>query len=215
MAIALITPFSAWLDLNLSALFFTKESISGSHFLIHPWLDFLFNYAIYPGEILASLAAVIWLLSYIMKSLRPYRSAAIVLSLSMVVGAGLIVHAILKDHWGRPRPRQIVEFGGDQPFRAYYQPNFQQPKHAKSFPCGHCSTGFYFFAMAVVGMRYRNSVLIYTGFALALTLGTLLSYARIAQGGHFLTDVIFSALIMWLTPLAIDQLLYARRQDPP
>ena len=43
------------------------------------------------------------------------------------------------------------------------------------------------------------------GWGLAIVLGLLLGYTRIAQGGHFFTDVLFTALIMWYAALIFDQ----------
>ena len=53
----------------------------------------------------------------------------------MIVGAWLIIDFALKDHWGRPRPRQVKEFGGMQEFRPYYgKPNFfHQPEPQNLF----------------------------------------------------------------------------------
>ena len=90
----------------------------------------------------------------------------------MVVGAGFIVHTALKDHWGRPRPKQIIAFGGEQTFRPFYSPNFfHQPEPSKSFPCGHCTMGFYFFAVAFAlrrsGYRRGNILAMLSRFFLA------------------------------------------------
>lgn len=131
-----------------------------------------------------------------------------VLVLSMVLGAGLIVHVALKDHWGRPRPRKTIELGGTQPFRPYYEPNFQEKIPSKSFPCGHCSTGFYFFSLAILGLQRKSKGLFYLGMFLALSLGTILGVTRIAQGAHFFSDVLVSALIMWLVPLFLVRLFF-------
>jgi hypothetical protein len=32
--------------------------------------------------------------------------------LSVILGPGLLVNLVFKDHWGRPRPRQVVALGG-------------------------------------------------------------------------------------------------------
>ena len=36
------------------------------------------------------------------------------LTLSLIVGPGILVNLILKDHWGRPRPVHVTMFGGTQ-----------------------------------------------------------------------------------------------------
>ena len=42
------------------------------------------------------------------------------LFLGLLVGPGLVVNGILKDHWGRARPAEIIEFGGT----AHFSPAF-------------------------------------------------------------------------------------------
>jgi hypothetical protein len=63
---------------------------------------------------------------------------AIFLLLSLALGPGLLVNGIFKDHWERPRPRDIIEFAGELP----YAPAPLRGEGGKSFPCGHCSVGF-------------------------------------------------------------------------
>ena len=134
------------------------------------------------------------------------RTHALALVLTIILGAGFITHTLLKDHWGRPRPKQVTEFGGSQPFRPFYSPNFfHQPHPSKSFPCGHCTMGFYFFALALVLKRlgYRKGY--YFTFAFALVFGITLGISRMAQGGHFLSDVLAAGLIMWITAYLCDR----------
>ncbi|WP_231909278.1 phosphatase PAP2 family protein [Candidatus Protochlamydia naegleriophila] len=58
-----------------------------------------------------------------------------------------------------------------------------------------------------MGKYYQNRKLYQAGWILTLFLGGALSLARIAQGGHFLSDILVSALIMWLTAAGLYQLL--------
>lgn len=192
----IFTPWSAWLDLKISHAFYENGV-----FVSHPFWDWLYIYGLLPAWILTGLALIGFFLSFFKPSTYHFwRKPCLYLLLTFAVGAGLIIHAGLKDHWGRPRPRQVTEFGGLQPFRAYYQPNFgKQPEPSKSFACGHASLGFYFFAVALLGTFYQSRFLYWSGLGLAWGLGGLLSMARLAQGGHFLSDTIASALIMWLT----------------
>lgn len=195
----LFTPQSAEWDRTVTDFFYRH-----GQFTSHAFFDAIYTYGLLPGWIVAGGAAVVLIGSFVFPMLKKWRSAALFLLLTLALGPGLIVHAVLKDHWGRPRPRQVIEYGGQQPFRPYYQPNFfQQTEPSKSFPCGHCSMGFYFFALALIGKHYRKKNLYYLGLFLAFSLGGLLSVARIAQGGHFLSDTLGSALIVWLTALGL------------
>ncbi len=188
------TPWSAELDLKISHFFYQTGSFS-----TYPLWTWFYTYGLWPAWILAGLACLGLGLSAF-NAYRHWCRPCLFLILTLALGSGLIIHACLKDHWGRPRPRQTIEFGGAQPFRPYYQPHFwHQPEPSKSFACGHGSLGFYFFALSALGAFYQRRRVYYLGLGLAWGLGIGLSLARIAQGGHFLSDTLASALIMWLT----------------
>lgn len=205
-----ITPFTPALDLTASR-FFYLQTPEGGHFSTNGFFNFMYDYGVIPAQLTTGFAVLAFLLSYLTPSWKPWRAPSLVLILTLAIGAGFITHALLKDHWGRPRPKQVIEFGGTQPFRPYYKPNFfHQPEPSKSFVCGHCSMGFYFFALALVGKRKGSRALQIAGFTLAAILGIALSLTRIAQGGHFLSDTLMTALIMWLTALTCDWLIFTQ-----
>lgn len=206
--VALITPFTPWLDLSLSHHFYQGHG----KFTENSFTYFWYNYGVLLAQILGLLSALIYLLSFVIKKLRPLRRPALVLILTMAIGAGFIVHTILKDHWGRPRPKQVIEFGGTQEYRPLWKPNFfLQPEPSKSFPCGHCTMGFYFFALIIVGKRLQKDYLIWLGILLSAVFGIALSYTRIAQGGHFFSDTLFTALVLWLTAYFCDQFVHLEK----
>jgi lipid A 4'-phosphatase len=204
LAMLAFTPWSGQLDKTVADFFYRNGS-----FMSDKLTQISYHYGFLPAWMAAGVAFLILCGSYFLPSLKRWRQAATYLLLTLAVGPGLIIHAGLKDHWGRPRPKQVVEYGGKQHFRPYYQPNFfHQSEPSKSFPCGHCSMGFYFFTLALLGKHYRKKKLRTLGMIIALGLGTLLSFSRVAQGGHFLSDTLMSALIMWLTSLAMYQLSF-------
>lgn len=201
------TPWSAALDLKTTHAFYDSGI-----FVSHPFLDWLYAYGLYPAWILMGLAFLGFLVSFF-KSYYSWRTPCLYLLLTFAIGGGIVINGILKDHWGRPRPKQSIEFGGKQPFRAYYEPNLgKQPEPSKSFSSGHASSGFYFFALAILGAIYQSRLLYWIGFSLAWGLGILLSVARIAQGGHFLSDTLASALIMWLTAWGLAYYFFAVKE---
>lgn len=201
LGIIILTP---QLDLSLSRHFYRE-----GHFVDVPALNLLYVWGPIPADITVVAALLILIASYLSQRVRKWRPHALYLVLVLGIGSGLIIHAALKDHWGRPRPKQVVEFGGKQPFRPIYEPNFfSQPEPSKGFPCGHCSTGFYFFAFYFLGRRLRKKWLSIAGLLAAFLLGGALSYMRIAQGGHFLSDTLISGILMWLSALALDRLLF-------
>ncbi len=121
----------------------------------------------------------------------PLRLYGIFIMLCVAIGPGLIVNGILKDHWGRPRPRQIVEFGGRLP---YAPPLLPAVTRGKSFPCGHCSIG-YLYAVGWWIWRRRRPRWAAASLVAGSVLGTLLGVGRMAAGAHFLSDAVWAGLI--------------------
>jgi len=97
---------------------------------------------------------------------------------------------VFKDHWDRPRPRDVVEFGGT----LHYTPAPWRGEGGSSFPCGHCSVGF-LYASGWWVWKSRRPRWARASLALGLALGAALGLGRMAAGAHFLSDVIWSALL--------------------
>jgi lipid A 4'-phosphatase len=126
--------------------------------------------------------------------------AAAFLLLALALGPGLLVNTVLKDHWGRARPSQVTAFGGSEHFTPAPLPA-ANCAHNCSFPAGHPAIGFYLVSMAfLVSDRRRRRIA--TGAAIAT--GAVFGLARMAQGGHFLSDVVFSGLLVY----GVSWLLY-------
>jgi membrane-associated phospholipid phosphatase len=206
LLIILFAPFSADIDLNMERHFLEEDGFQSSAFA-----DIMFDFGILPAWILTVFCLLVYVYSYFSKNWVRWRPFLLLPILTMIVGSGIFVHLILKDHWGRPRPKQVIEFGGGQDFRPFYKPNFfNQPEPSKSFPCGHCSLGFYFFCLSFVGIRLKNANIAWFGFALSLILGISLGYIRMQQGGHFFSDVLVGAAVMWWTVLFLDWLIFKK-----
>ena len=133
------------------------------------------------------------------------RRVALYLLGSLALGPGLVVNVLLKDHWGRPRPSTILEFGGSH---SYVAPLAITDGCARncSFPSGHAALGFWLVAVALLAPpRWRPWAI-----GAAALAGALVGLVRIAQGGHFLSDVVFSAIIT----ISISLWLYRRIMAP-
>ncbi len=204
--LALAAALSPYIDMPLERAFYNYDTLK---FTDTNLTDFIYDHGVNPGQVAGVASIIAFLLSYTRSKWKPWRKPALMLILTMAIGAGFITHTVLKDNWGRPRPKQVIEFGGKQEFRPVYKPNFlHQPEPSKSFPCGHCTMGFFFFALIFMGKRLHKPWVTYTGIVVSITLGTALAVTRMAEGGHFLTDTIAAAVIMWLTAYACDWVLY-------
>lgn len=135
------------------------------------------------------------------------RKALIFLLTACLLGPALMVNLVLKDNWGRPRPRQTVEFGGQKNFESPLSPTFECRK-CYSFVSGHASVGFYFFSFALLGIKRRWLIL-------PAIAGMTIGSARILQGAHFFSDVIFSGWVIWFTTLLLYHLFFRPEPEPP
>ncbi|MDR2151241.1 MAG: phosphatase PAP2 family protein [Helicobacteraceae bacterium] len=127
------------------------------------------------------------------------------LVLSYALGPGLVVNTIFKDNFGRARPAQIEEFGGDKRFTPPFVIANECEKNC-SFSSGHATVGFYFVSLALILSGGAAKAV----FAFSVFYGALIGFARIAQGGHFFSDVAFSFLFVYLTAKILYHLMFVR-----
>jgi len=130
------------------------------------------------------------------KSMLNARKKAIFLTLSLILGPGILVNLVFKDNTlGRPRPQHIEEFGGKMTFTPVFFYSGECAKNC-SFVSGHAAIGFYL--MAVAWVRQRRIWLMY-----GIVLGATVGFVRIIQGGHFLSDVIFAGWVTYFCCVAL------------
>lgn len=168
-----------------------------------PW-QLLYRYGEKPAFMLGSAALLTYLAGFVTTRMVRYRLAALFLALVLVIGPGLVVNSLLKGQWGRPRPRHLVELGGTMQFHQPWQPG-PVPRNA-SFPAGHPAAAFYFSAPYFLLRKSRPRQARWWLYGGAL-FGIMMGIARIVQGGHFLSDVIWSAGLVYLTMLILAALL--------
>jgi lipid A 4'-phosphatase len=121
----------------------------------------------------------------------------------LILVPGLIVNQVLKEHWGRARPVNITEFGGKLSFTPAF---VQSDQHGGAFSSGHAAAAFYLTAVAVTLFGRRSPWTV-----AALGYGALVGLARIAAGGHFLSDVITSGLLVLVGYLFLEWLFVRHR----
>jgi lipid A 4'-phosphatase len=122
----------------------------------------------------------------------------------LIIGAGLIVNSLLKDNFGRARPRDVAEFGGSRQFAPPFTITDECDKNC-SFSCGDGAAGFFSLALAFALTRRRAVVAAAVGF------GALVSLSRIATGAHFFSDAVVSFFVMLLVADALHFYLLVPR----
>jgi lipid A 4'-phosphatase len=80
-----------------------------------------------------------------------------------------------------------------------------------SFPSGHAALGFWTLSLALLApRRHRRSAV-----GAALAFGLFMGVVRIAQGGHFLSDVAYSGLIVTGLTMGLYRLVRKAADNPP
>lgn len=210
LLVALTIPFfRSDIDVRIARYFY----VPGAGFPVGAeplWLA-LKHFGVIPAWIVAIGALGVWIGSFVRPRLRPMRRGAIFLVLVMAIGPGLMVNDVFKQHWGRPRPRDLVELGGT---RAYVAPLVKSPReNGGSFCSGHAATAFYLLTPYFLLRRRsrRNAAAVLVG---GIVYGSMMGYARMAQGAHFLSDILWALGIVYLTGLALYYVLGLQHDEP-
>ena len=188
------------LDLDISGLF--HDADAGFHLEFkQPWVSLYYFTEV--AAITVALCFVPILIVTLWKdSWRIHRRPAAFIVLLMLLGPGLLVNGLLKPYWGRPRPRAVVDFGGRYEYRPVWSPDFGAP--GASFPSGHAAAGFFAMAPYFMLRRSRQKRAARVWLVGGLAFGLITGLCRIVQGGHFASDVLWSAGIVCLLSLALD-----------
>lgn len=169
----------------------------------------LYRYGMIPGVLIGVVGLVGLLLGWKWSDWRRQWRSYLLLLLLLLIGPGLLVNTLFKDTWGRTRPKQLVEFGGELPYVKVW--NRGEPGVGKSFPSGHASIGFYTIAPYFV-LRRRRKLLAWSFLLGGSAYGLLMGVGRIVQGGHFASDVLWAWGFVYLTGALLCALL---RPEPP
>ena len=115
--------------------------------------------------------------------------------LAFVGSLGIFINLVLKTFWGRARPNDVLQLGGGDVYSPWYKITDECLNNC-SFVSGDASVGF---SLLVLFFITRKTIYCY----LAVVLGSLLGLIRIAEGGHFLSDVVFSFLVMAISTILL------------
>lgn len=178
-------------DLFVSSLFYGPDGFALEHVV---WLQDL-RMVLWNITILVPLGLLALILGGFF---LPKLNAAAYLGplLFLILGPGVIVNLILKAYWGRARPANVVEFGGDALFTAPFTITDQCLKNC-SFVSGEAagivatSLVVYYLLATSLGPVGRRRMFWALGVMCVAGSGL-----RLMMGRHFFSDVIFAALFM-------------------
>lgn len=166
-----------------------------------PWA-LLYHY----GELLAGITGLLGLLAFLISFYDPkrrnWRGPGLYLFLLLLIGPGLLVNVLLKGLVGRPRPSEISPFGGAWNFIRPFK--LGVPGRGLSFPSGHASSAFYFFGFFFILKGQKRWWALLATFAF----GCLMGLARILQGGHFLSDILFCGAMLFTLAACLSPLIH-------
>ncbi|HYF97391.1 MAG TPA: phosphatase PAP2 family protein [Coxiellaceae bacterium] len=194
------------LDQIVAASFY---SVKNRHFWLaeHHYLE-LWRHVVVALLFLMSMGLAITLILKIIKPSLVKKikaKTALYVLLCFLVGPGLIVNLILKDHWGRPRPSQVEIYGGMAIFQPVWKVS-QQCNRNCSFVCGDCAMVFTLFAWVPLVRRQKLALV------LVSLAGLTISALRVSAGGHFLSDALIAGLISYLVVNLIYNLMYSSQK---
>jgi membrane-associated PAP2 superfamily phosphatase len=198
--------FGIWpaLDLDLAALFFDEGR--GGFWRSH---DPFYLRARDASTWLIALVAGPAVIALIMKLALPQRPllipgrAIVLMLLTLALAPGVLANMVLKEHWGRPRPIDVAQFGGDEHFRPWWDPRGDCPKNC-SFIAGEPSGAFWTLAPAALAPPQWRALV----YGAAIAFGTAVGLLRMAAGAHFFSDVAFAGVIAFLVIFTVHGWLY-------
>ena len=129
--------------------------------------------------------------------------AALFLLGSLAIGPGLLVNGGLKEGWARPRPGMVTEFGGVDAFMPWWDPRGTCDSNC-SFVSGETSSAAWLAAPALLAPSPWR----YVALGAVAVYATSIAFVRMLAGGHFLSDVLFAAILTGLVIWGVHGLLY-------
>ena len=195
------------IDLRIARHFYEVEDASHNMFAfrIYPPLMMARNIGLWIGTVLVAPAVVTLLTKLILPRRKSFMSGRAVVFLigTMVLAPGLLVNVLLKDHWGRPRPIDVTQFGGNDQFVAWWDPRGNCPSNC-AFVSGDVSGAFWTIAPAALAPPQWRPL----AYGAALALGAGMAAIRVMAGAHFPSDVIFAGVFTFLIVWIVYALIY-------
>lgn len=189
------------LDMYVSRLFYDDQSRSWPYradFVIemvgYVWIKYV---------LIAYGVMILFLLlySYRKGKLAAKRKLLIFLLLAMIIVPSEI--AFLKHTFHKPRPEQVVEFGGTMRHVKLSEFLYDEPS-ASNWPGGHASGGAALLSLYFASGRFWRKA----GIGLGVIVSQMMGFVQIMRGQHFLSHNLWTLWFSWLTVLILYYLVF-------
>ncbi len=187
------------LDIDLQAQAFDRTTSGWPYAQRFPWKQ-LHDYGTVPGLLLTLASIAILAAGFLSPRHARWRFPALYLVTLTALGPGVITNLFGKILAGRPRPEEIVQFGGSLQFLHPFE--FGTPGKGFSFLCGHCSMGYLFVAFFFL-MRGPTR---WIALVASSVYGLLLGITRVVDGAHFPSDVTLAGAVTFTLAAAASPL---------
>jgi len=187
------------IDILIASLFYNGETF----FMNGTLIEEFFYYSVKPLIIILGFSTLlIYTYNRILKKniLNVNTRVVIYIVLALSIAPAFIVNATLKDNWGRARPAQVVNFGGEKEFTPAFVISDQD---GYSFSSGHAAAAFSLLGFALLARKNKQLFINIT-----LLYGSLVGLARISAGGHFFSDVVTSFFIVYIATHIFYKLVF-------
>ncbi len=153
--------------------------------------------------VLPAIVALVVKLWWPVKPLMMSGRMMVFLLVTILISPILLSNAAFKTYWGRPRPVVVTQFGGNLEFKPWWDPRGACPKNC-SFFSGEGATAFWTYAPAALAPPALRPA----AYAAATVFGIVTGGLRMAFGGHFLTDIVFSGLVSFIVIWLVFAFIY-------
>ena len=154
-------------------------------------------------------SCILLYLPFLIKKKSPLTREAVLALSILILGPGFLNNFVFKPFFQRPRPVQIERYNSESSIRFTPPLSIGKNENHTSFPSGHSGAAF-FFVFPWFCLRYRKKLgirLIIPG----LVFGIMTGSVRILEGRHFLSDVLASLAVVYLTGTVLSYLLYKNK----
>jgi lipid A 4'-phosphatase len=195
------------LDLQVARHFHAVETTNHDVFAMrfYPALMRARNFGLWIPALLVAPAIGALVIKLILpwrKLLMPGR-AVVFLIATMILAPGIMANVFLKEHWGRPRPIEVTQFGGNEHFVPWWDRRGNCAANS-SFVSGDVAAAFWTLAPAALAPPQWRALTYVAVFALGTGMATL----RTMTGAHFPSDVIFSGVFTYLIVWVVYAFIY-------